>query len=108
HESRPNRPTDNHVTAKFHVYQLFCLGNTLAAVTHGRGMFYATPNGGPLRPVDLGVTASRISGGNGNGSVDPNECNPLNLVIQNFGETTARDVTGLLATDMPGVSIIQP
>ena len=71
-------------------------------------MFFTTPISGSVRPVDLTVSSVSVSGGNGNGAVDPNECNQINVVIQNSGETIAYDVTAELTTEAAGVSIIQP
>jgi photosystem II stability/assembly factor-like uncharacterized protein len=96
--------TSNDGPANVVVEELFWLGNKLVAVTYGRGMFYTTPF---PSPVNLVGTGSSITGGNGNGSVDPNECNQLDLVAQNFGGDTARNVTATLMSDTSGVTIIQ-
>ena len=69
------------------------MGSKLVAATFGRGMFFTTPISESVRPVDLTVSSVSVSGGNGNGAVDPNECNQINVVIQNSGETIAYDVT---------------
>jgi len=57
--------------------------------------------------LDLGIIEASISGGNGNGSVDPNECNQVNLVVKNFGGSVASDVAAILASETPGVSVTQ-
>jgi hypothetical protein len=86
------------------VDELFWMANKLVAVTHGRGMWSITPAlGGPNL---IGLT-SIISGGNGNGLVDPNECDQLNVVLQNVGGTAATNVSGVLTTATPGVTIVR-
>ena len=49
-----------------------------------------------------------ISGGNGNGIVDANECNTLNLQLTNVGCSTAHVVSAVLTTNTPGVTINPP
>jgi len=48
-----------------------------------------------------------ISGGNGNGRVDPNECNDLTLVVRNNGTSTATHISTVLSSGTPGVSVVQ-
>jgi PKD repeat protein/subtilisin family serine protease len=59
---------------------------------------------GPL----LNFASATLSGGNGNQSVDPNECNHLTLVIRNDGYSTASNITATLTTATPGVTVVQP
>lgn len=49
-----------------------------------------------------------LSGGNGNGIIDFNECNNLNVVLTNLGNTTVTGVRASLSTTTPGVAIAQP
>ncbi len=56
----------------------------------------------------LSYVTNYISGGNGNGSIDPNECNSLFIVLTNFGGVTATDVGVTLSSPTPGVIIVQP
>ena len=56
----------------------------------------------------LNFASATLSGGNGNQSVDPNECNNLTLVIRNDGNSTASNITATLTTATPGVTIVQP
>src|SRR5207248_3911936 len=86
------------------VDELCWLSNKLVAVTHGRGMFVTTPI---IGPVNFTAISNSISGGNGNGTVDPNECNTVNLVIQNLGGATATNVNAILSSTTPGVDIVQ-
>jgi len=53
------------------------------------------------------VVSSTVSGGNGNGAIDPNECNFLSLSLQNYGAATAQVVNATLSTTTPGVTILQ-
>ena len=56
----------------------------------------------------LTVTGTTVSGGNGNGVIDPDECDFLYLSIQNYGADTAAVVNATLSTTTPGVTILQP
>lgn len=53
-------------------------------------------------------TPATVSGGNGNGQIDKNECNILNVAVQNAGCAPARNVVSTLSTTTPGVTITQP
>ena len=53
-------------------------------------------------------TSVTISGGNGNGIIDPDECNTLIVKLQNIGCAPARNVTSVLTTSTPNVTIFQP
>ena len=55
----------------------------------------------------LGYVTNYLSGGNGNGSIDPDECNNLNVVLTNFGLVAATGVRATLASFTPGVIIVQ-
>jgi hypothetical protein len=63
-----------------------------------------SPNVSPL----FNVVGATVTGGNGNGVIDPNECNFLYLLIQNYGAATAAVVNATLSTTTPGVTILQP
>jgi|GEM_PF-372783 len=64
---------------------------------------------GPVIPApNLVASGSAVSGGNGNGLIDPNECNLINLFIQNIGTRTASNVTATLTTTTSGVTVTQP
>lgn len=52
--------------------------------------------------------SAAVSGGNGNGGIDMNECNNLNVTIKNDGCLTATNVSGVLSSTTPGVIITQP
>jgi PKD repeat protein len=95
--------TGNDGPANVAVDQVFWMGNKLIAVTHGRGVWSTVPNLGPpvLAPASFSVT-----GGNGNGAMDPNECNNLTLVITNGGGTSASGLTATLSSPTPGVSFL--
>lgn len=51
------------------------------------------------------LASTAISSGNGNGAVDVNECNLLNVVITNVSGATVSGVTGTLVPKTPGVSV---
>jgi PKD repeat protein len=78
---------------------------------------WGTPNGTnlinalvgpPTNLPNLVVSSTVVSGGNGNGVIDADECNLLNLIIQNIGGVTATTVNATLTTTTPGVTITQP
>ncbi len=48
-----------------------------------------------------------VSGGNGNGMVEFNECNSLTITISNTGTATATSVSATLTTSTPNVSVFQ-
>jgi hypothetical protein len=54
------------------------------------------------------VGSPTVTGGNGNGVIDTDECNLLYLPVRNLGGGTATVVHASLATTTPGVTIIQP
>ena len=56
----------------------------------------------------LVVSTNIISGGNGNGIIDYNECNDLSLIMTNAGTTAATTIFATLSTTTPGVTIAQP
>ena len=49
-----------------------------------------------------------VSGGNGNGVIDFDECNNLAITLANLASGTASGVTARLSTTTPGVVIAQP
>ena len=60
----------------------------------------APPNG-----VALVVSTNYLFGGNGNGFIDPNECNSLLVVLANVGLIGATNVQATLSTSTPKVII---
>lgn len=44
----------------------------------------------------------------GNGLLEPNECNTLNVPITNNGGATATNITGVLSSNTPGITVTQP
>ncbi len=64
---------------------------------------------GPLTNLpNLVISRTTVSGGNGNGVIDADECNLFNIVIQNAGVRTATTVNATLTTSTPVVTITQP
>ena len=63
----------------------------------------------PPRPAPLLVVSTNyVSGGNGNGVIEFNECNNLDIVLTNSGRANATGVRVSLSTTTPGVIIAQP
>src|SRR6185295_5157613 len=58
---------------------------------------------GPLLVFD----SDALVGGNGNGVVDPNECNEVTVAIRNAGTAPATSLVGTLSTSTAGVTITQ-
>jgi hypothetical protein len=52
--------------------------------------------------------AISAAGGNGNGVVEPNECNDLNVTILNNGCLLGQNISAVLSSSTPGVSVTQP
>jgi hypothetical protein len=67
-----------------------------------------TQNGCLSGDAKLVLQSSAVSGGNGNGKIDANECNNLNVTVLNDGCLTGSNVNAVLSTTTPGVSIVQP
>lgn len=65
--------------------------------------FASYTQAGPAAILDF--NAAVISGGNGNGQIDSNECNLLNVTIKNNGGTPATAISGTLTTSTSGVLI---
>src|SRR5262249_24799447 len=53
-------------------------------------------------------SAVSLTGGNGNGIIEPNECNSLNVTILNDGCLLGTGVSAVLSTTTPEVTITQP
>lgn len=53
----------------------------------------------------LDFNSAVVSGGNGNGQIDSNECNQLTITVKDNGGAAATGVTGTLTTSTPGVLI---
>ncbi len=76
----------------------------------GMGFSASSPDGsttvGVVEAFDtpgLNVQGYSISGGNGNGVIDLNECNDLSIVLANFNSFTATGIRVTLSTTTPGV-----
>lgn len=53
------------------------------------------------------VLTNQIVNGNGNGQIDPNECDSMFFVIQNISPITATSVQVSISTVTPGVTVVQ-
>ena len=61
----------------------------------------------PVARPSLIVVSNFLFGGNGNGIIDFNECNSLNLTLANVGNAAATAVRATLSTTTPEVAIAQ-
>ncbi len=57
--------------------------------------------------LPLQVASTRIEAGNGNGRIDPNECNDLFVVLENAGALTLDDVSARLESLDPRIAVTQ-
>lgn len=64
-------------------------------------------DGPGLAPI-LDFSSVAMSGGNGNGVVDPDECSTLSISIRNNGTASASGISATLTTSTPGVTVTQP
>jgi hypothetical protein len=85
-------------------------GPFTVAITDGNTTSLNTCLGGIANPIvdPSDPTLEVISGGNGNGVIDENECNNLNVTVNNFGCAPATSVSAVLSTSTAGVTITQP
>lgn len=67
--------------------------------------FAKIPKAGPGPIMDF--ASSDVSGGNGNGRVDFDECDSLTVRVKNNGSSTATGITGTLTTSTSNVTIVQ-
>ncbi len=58
--------------------------------------------------IDLDFVSATITGGNGNGTIDGNECNDLSVTIKNLGAKDSAGLSATLSTTTPGVTLTQP
>ncbi|MEY2410493.1 MAG: hypothetical protein QOF48_3163 [Verrucomicrobiota bacterium] len=72
----------------------------------GVGIVMPGPALSTLPPPLPTLVASNLYGGNGNGVIDPNECNELDLVLRNNAVSVATAVSATLVTTTPGVFVI--
>ena len=56
--------------------------------------------------ANVQFSSSILTGGNGNGSIDPNECDTLSVTIRANGTAGATGVSATLITTTPGVTIV--
>ena len=69
--------------------------------------FASIPFTGAPPVSSLIFTSAALSGGNGNGVIDINECNEVNVTISNVGGAAATGISGTLTTSTPGFVITQ-
>lgn len=61
-----------------------------------------------LTGIPGAVTSSSVTSGNGNHSIDPDECNNLDLVITNYAASPMNNISATLSTTTEDVLITQP
>jgi len=61
-----------------------------------------------LTGIPGAVASSAVSSGNGSGTIDPNECNYLSLVVTNQSGTTMTGISATLSSTTPNVAVTQP
>ena len=61
-----------------------------------------------LTRVPASITSASVSAGNGSHTIDPDDCNSLNLVITNTSGNAINNVSATLSTTTEGVLITQP
>ena len=86
---------------------LHCMTSSAATVVitdGGSATFSTCLTGAPL----LALGPRTVSGGNGNGVIDLNECNNLSVVLNNVGCSTATNIFAMLSSSTAGVTITQP
>jgi autotransporter-associated beta strand protein len=61
-----------------------------------------------LTAIPGAVAASSVTSGNGNGTIDPNECGYLSVVISNKTGTPMTGISATLSSATPNVAVTQP
>ncbi len=74
-------------------------------ITDGGTTVFDAALGGPPR---LAFQASAVTGGNGNGVIDFNECNSLSVSLENLGCSKDTAISAVLSSATSGVTIEQP
>ena len=81
-------------------------GGMLMEMTYGNDVVLRILSPGQeALPPGIGVT---VTGGNGNGAIDPSECNQLRIALANTGPNPLAPFHTMLACDLPGVTVTQP
>ncbi len=80
------------------------LTGTVMVDDGGTAVFDAALGGLPR----LAFKASTVSGGNGNGLIDFNECNSLTVALENVGCSKDTGISAMLSSSTSGVTIEQP
>jgi subtilisin-like proprotein convertase family protein len=85
-----------------------------SVLTAGNLKFAISYTGGSGNDVVLTLTnttldfvSSAISSGNGDGIIQPNECNLVNIVITNTSGGTVTNISATLLSGTPGVTVVQ-
>ena len=95
---------NNPVTTEFTPPAILPAGSySLVVVANGIGSDPVTWSGPPV----LHFASATLTGGNGDQSVDPGECNDLTVIVRNDGTSTATNISATLTTTTPGVAVVQ-
>jgi autotransporter-associated beta strand protein len=60
-----------------------------------------------LTNVGLGFSSSAITTGNGDGIIEPNECNVVSVIVTNLSANTVSNISATLLSQTPNVSVLQ-
>jgi PKD repeat protein/subtilisin family serine protease len=82
------------------------VSDTKVAITKPRVNLERAIQSFGTNPV-LNFASATLVGGNGNQSIDPNECSDLRVVIRNDGASTATNVTATISSATPGLTVVQ-
>src|SRR5262249_34176363 len=81
-----------------------CTPSTPQMVTISDGAT-STANACLSGPANTSFVSSSISGGNGNGIIERDECNDLSVTIKSTGCSSTSNTTAVLSSSTPGVVI---
>jgi len=84
-----------------------CMSSASASVSISDGgtTSYSTCLSGTPKPT---ITSAMVSGGNGDGVINFDECNMLNINLANPGCAGATGISAVLSSTTPGVTVEQP
>ncbi|HEX3720205.1 MAG TPA: proprotein convertase P-domain-containing protein [Verrucomicrobiae bacterium] len=83
-----------------------CAVALLLSQTTGRAGGQPSPN--DSLPPNLTVSTNIITGGNGNGVIDYDECDNLSIILTNQGTSEMTGIQAVLSSTTPGVVVAQP
>ncbi len=84
----------------------FNASGSVTVVAGATATFNCAMQGFPI--IEAPLAALATGSGNGNGTIETDECNTVNVRVTNNGGAAATNVTGTLTTNTPGVTIFAP